>query len=979
MKANYKLILLLALIVGSWCVFYISTDSLSHHTTKNNLLLLREDISESSSEIEAENSSKRSEFEWFLTRDPKTGKIPEGIRSKELELLNTLPIRQNRFYEGMISVNSPSMTEAGNIQNRYLAVGPSQNGGRSRTIVFDKLYSTTRVVLAAGINGGIFRSTDGGINWTFVHPPDQIRNVSTIAQDTRAGFEKVWYAGTGETIGASSGFPSSFVYGEGMFKSVDNGLTWTKLTSTNVTDPSDFTSQWNFVHKIVVHPVTGHVYAAIHRRIVRSIDGGANWEPVLESPTNIPTIAIGGICDLVISRDGTRIIAAMTGRNADRALSGVWTSSTGDAGTFTRIAGANANSPLGWRAWNNTTGTAGEFVLGWGRVVLALAPSNQNILYVMVENTDESSLGLPEADLFRCDMSTTPFTWRSLGQNLIAKRTISGKTTDKPIELQVGYNMLLGIHPTNPNIVFAGGVNLFRSTDGFTTKDNVSFIGGLESTTFTDPNNASHVDFHSFAFDPISPNRMLVASDGGIAQINDVLQANVTWSLANNRFQTLQYYHVGIDPTPGSRVFYGGAQDNSTSFRDVNGIIGSLPDSNDHYALLGGDGCQVGMTKKDVNGKQYLFCAAQNGQFYRANLFPPFTNIEMYKLIKPSTAGEGLFVTYFHLDPDNTDLLYYASEDSLFVTNQSTIVTPSTWKLMDSVHPKVLGDIYSLETTRGNYSAYNHLFIGTGAGKLYRIRDPQNPTSPVVEITPPGMTSNSVIRDISLNPRNQDTLIAVVSNYNVPSIFWTGNATSATPTWQLIEGNISTPSIRACEIIAKTTGIEYYIGTSIGLFSTDKIDGSSTTWLREVSTINDGSSQMLNASIVNSLASRWSDNTLVIGTHGNGMFATPPLGKAVTVTTAIFTPTPIRNNPGFIYKVYPTTTSDRIQYKVGDMFSVRKFNVLATNSAGQVVVRKSTPYQDGIVDLSNQPPGMYIVTITSNDGRYQHTAKVFKK
>jgi hypothetical protein len=97
------------------------------------------------------------------------------------------------------------------------------------------------------------------------------------------------------------------------------------------------------------------------------------------------------------------------------------------------------------------------------------------------------------------------------------------------------------------------------------------------------------------------------------------------------------------------------------------------------------------MTKKNGAGKQVLFCAAQNGQFYRSNL-PPLSAND-YTLIQPENTGEGLFITYFHLDNDNTDLLYYATEDSLFRTNNATTITPSTWTLMDSVHPKVFGGI----------------------------------------------------------------------------------------------------------------------------------------------------------------------------------------------------------------------------------------------------------------------------------------------
>ena len=960
---------------------------------KRDLTILNNEEGEENEELEQENSRKRAEFEWTLQRDPKTGKIPEGIREKEIELLKILPVRADGIFREALTSLSTDIQQTGGAQNSYGAVGPSQNGGRTRAVAYDKRFGTTingsvnRVILAGGVNGGIFRTTDGGQNWRFVNPDSEARNISCLAQDPRPGQENTWYAGTGEPIGASAGYPTGYIFGNGMLKSTDNGATWTKLTITNVTDPTSFNSEWNFIHKIAVHPITGDVYAAIHRRIVRSRDGGLTWQAVFQSSTNVPTLAVGGIADLIISSNGSKIIVGMSGRNADPLLAGVFISSTGDFGSFTRIAGGNIGTPdyvTGWRTYNNTQNAADEFVSGWGRIALALAPSNENILYVMVETTDLATSGKPEADLFKCDMSAATPTWTNLTANLVAQRNSSrfGIST-KYLEIQGAYNMLLAVHPTNPNVVLAGGVNLFRSTDGFSTTTNVKFIGGLESSnTYTDNLGTSHVDFHGFSFEPGSPNRVLLSSDGGLGQIDNVTAPTVVWNYFNaqtnltynSQFQTLQYYHVGIDPTPGSRNFFGGAQDNSTTFRDRSGVFGDLlADTSDHYIILGGDGCQVGMTKKNGAGKQVLICAAQNGQIYRSNL-PPLSSND-YTLIKPDNTGEGIFVTYFHLDNDNTDLLYYAVEDTLFRTNNSTTVTPSTWTLMDSVHPKVFGDIYSLETTKGPYSTFNHLFIGTGAGKVYKIRDPQSPTSQVIEITPPGMAAGSVVRDIAVNPRNQDTLMLVVSNYNVQSIFWTGNATAPQPDWQLIEGNISTPSVRACEIIAKTTGIEYYVGTSIGLFSTKLINGSNTVWYREVAPAGTQAA-MLNGAVVNSLASRWADNTLVIGTHGNGMFATGPLGNPVTVVTSVFNP--IRNNTNFIKNIYPTITRDVVKYDIGNMYAIKKLHLQVTSTSGAIVVKKDIPYQSGTTDLSRLPAGTYVLTITSSDNKYQSTKKIIK-
>ncbi|MFZ9262363.1 MAG: T9SS type A sorting domain-containing protein [Chitinophagaceae bacterium] len=979
-KNIYIAIGLIAILSGAY--FHMNTANDNSWPQKRMVILNNED-----EEMEAENSFLRARQEWLISRDLKTGKIPEGIHAKELEWLKSQPVNSSGAFQSVVA-------------NSYEAVGPTQNGGRTRTIVHDKRYngSSNKVILAGGISGGIFRSEDGGSTWKFVHPVNEVRSVSTLAQDPSK--PDTWYAGTGEAIGVSAAYPNAFVYGNGILKSTDNGKTWTTLTITadNVIQNFGF---FDIIHKIIVHPKNSDVYAAIHRKIMRSKDGGSTWETVLSCDVNqlstgtaCASTSSAGIGDLAVKSDGSKIFAAITGRNNVRHLVGIWESSTGDSSSFIRIAGGEkdaADSVAGWRGYDNATNSSGDYSAGWGRIVIALSPSNQNILYTMVENSESASSSKSEADLFKVDMTTKPYKWTgNLGTNLVAKRSNNNSASDKYMELQGGYNMMLAVHPTNPNLVLAGGVNLFRSTDGFQTKENVTFVGGISSDdTYTDDDGVSHADNHSFSFDPTNANRVLIGSDGGIGLVDDITLTKPVWSLSASQYQTIQYYHVGIDPTNGSKTFYGGAQDNSTTLRDRTSILGgNLPDSNDHYILLGGDGCQVGMTKKNSAGQQYLFCAAQLGQFYRMKLFDFNNSASIYTKIKPDNTGEGSFITYFHLDPDNTDYLYYATDDTLFRTNNAATVTSSTWTMMSGVAPAVSGDIYALETTKGPYTTNSHLFIGTSAGKIYRLKDPQGTESAApVDISPSSMSAcvNNVcplVRDIAVNPRNQDTAIAVVSNYGANSIFWTGNATAASPTWVMIEGNVDIPSVRACEIIVKTTGVEYYIGTSVGLFSTNKINGSSTVWSREVGT-SGKPSEMLNTSVVNSIASRWSDNTMVVGTHGNGMF-TANLGSPISASSIVNNPTtavfnPIRNNVTFINNIYPTVTDNTINYKVGNLMGVKKIALQVTNISGGVVLRKETGYENGLLNLGNLPAGTYVLTITSSDRKYQSVRKIIKR
>jgi hypothetical protein len=935
------------------------------------------DIEKQFSQINKEEESGKEEagykrwlYEWKMLHDPATGEIPRDIHLKESALLSSI-IQKQKAAGFRIEVN-----------NTYLAAGPTQNGGRTRALAFD--MRNNQIVLAGGVSGGMFRSTNGGNSWTFVSPSNDVRNISCIAQDPRPGFQDIWYAGTGELLGPSPQYPNAFIPGYGIYKSTDNGASWTKIPSTitfNIKE--DFDNITDIVFNIQVDP-NGNVFAAILNYILRSTDGGTTWGIAIHETgelANSNQNIYNMITDIAISKPGvspTRYYASFSGRNRDRDTAGVWTSTTGARFSWTRIAGGrfgNADSVAGWKPYNNSTDLSGNYTNGWGKTSLAIAPSNPNILYVMYQNAQSAANNQPEADLFKADLTSFPsITWsNNRSANLQATRTTlppSSTSSTKYMELQDGYNMLLAVHPTNQNLVIAGGVNLFRSTDGFATQG--TFIGGLTSTTFTDPNQFSHVDFHSFSFDPSNANRFAVGDDGGLQVTNDITATSVSWNNFASQYQTFQYYHVAIDPTAGSLTFSGGAQDNSTTYRDSKALLdAALPDPNDHYVgLIGGDGGMTALTPS-TSTSHYLFGSFQEGNVYRLFVNGTSSSISPSS-IAPAAAGDGEFVTYFHVDPDNTDLMYYVSLDSIWRTTSSTSVSASTgWTLMTGIASTLTGSIFSLATTRGNYSTSNgYLFIGTSNGKIYRLQNPRDAaasTAPV-DISPSsglGMTSQSLVREIAVNPRNPDTALAVISNYGVASAFWSGNATSASPTWQLVEGNIALASFRSCAIVATNSGVEYYIGTSIGLFSTLAINGNSTIWTLEGSPVMQGA-------LVNDLALRTADNTLLIGTHGNGMFYTN-IGNIPTAITDI-----IRNDKKFIATVFPTVSNQVINFQTGGATGIKTMNVKVYNMKGQTVLQKIQSYQNGSVSIGQLPSGSYVLEIMSDNRKFRHVQQIVK-
>src|SRR5436190_5698609 len=102
--------------------------------------------------------------------------------------------------------NTPSGLARLTTQNNYIPAGPNNNGGRTRAIAYDVRYNgtTNKVLIAGGVSGGLFRSIDAGANWTRVTPANEVHNVSCIAQDPRLGNQDTWYAGGGEYVGSST-------------------------------------------------------------------------------------------------------------------------------------------------------------------------------------------------------------------------------------------------------------------------------------------------------------------------------------------------------------------------------------------------------------------------------------------------------------------------------------------------------------------------------------------------------------------------------------------------------------------------------------------------------------------------------------------------------------------------------------------------------------------------------------------------------
>lgn len=960
---------------------------------------------ESSEQARNEFVQQRIRYEYDMIKDGGTGKLPGGIREREIQQAYRIPQKESQA--------NPMLSPFAD--NSYQAAGPTNIGGRTRAVAFDVRFGTgsNKVIIAGAVSGGIFRSSDGGANWTLVSPETEIHNVTAIAQDPRPGFQDTWYAGGGEPYGNSASPPDggAFYAGYGLLKSTDNGITWGRVTSTFNGTLENFDDPFDIVHKIVISPTTGYVYVAAHRRIMRSTDNGTSFSAVFVG-TQVAAADYGQL-DIVCTGTG-RLYVATNGGFADKDLRGLFYSNTGNSGTWTRIAGGQTlgvDSVDGWRG--NSYTTSGALSNSSKRIVIALAPSDNNILYTLYENglSQAGTNGKPEADLFKFDFSTNTYT------NLSANMPDFNGQKDgiDPFTIQGGYDLVVAVKPDNPSVVFVGGTNLYRSTSGFTNTSATSWIAGYKywgptATTYkVNTYDNTHPDIHALVFDPSNPNRALCGSDGGLHLTENILDnvsatLPVTWSMINN-YQTTQYYHVAIEqrqldqPNPTLKNFIGGMQDNSSYLR-VDG-------NNAHVQAGSGDGGAAAIYQFQDFNTYTLFVSSQTGSLARLTPGSATDITPSTGLTANPSGGYGEFITYFGIDNDNPSDLYYANFNRMFRTKASTTVTPSTWTEMTGVGAKVnpvningsnIG-IRAIKLSRGPYVSAHVMYIGTSQGKVFRLNDPRNAaaTATPVDITPPAINTfisagaSVNVSDIAINPNNDDEIMVVYSNYQVTTggntstdfnIWWTTNGKSAAPTWKLVEGNLSLPSIRSCAIITRKDPsgnpfTEYYVGTSVGLYSTLGIAdtlgaGKTITWKRE-------GGKTLGYALVTSLSYRPQDNTLLVGTHGNGMYYTviPQPNYTPNVNTA--TNDPVRNNKDFIQYSWPGVVTNSLQFRTGNMYEVKKLVIQVYNENGQLVLKKETGYVDGAFDLSKLSKGAYILTVTSNDYKQQFIRKFIKQ
>ncbi|MBS1518128.1 MAG: T9SS type A sorting domain-containing protein [Bacteroidetes bacterium] len=422
-----------------------------------------------------------------------------------------------------------SATESDNSTPSWEFAGPVNIGGRFSDIEFDPLNPNT--VYAGAATGGIFKSTDGGINWFPVFDDQSVLPIGDIAVDPVNS--NIIYAGTGEANGGHNNFA-----GGGVYKSTNGGNSWQPAGLENTVS----------VGRIVVNPLNPlKVYVAAvgsyfgpnpERGIYRSDNGGANWTKVL-----FVNDSTGGIDISMDPVNPDNLLAAMWQRTRYPNGGQLYGPSSG---VYKSVDGGN-----NWTLLDPANGLPNSGSTNVGRIGLSTSASNPNISYALYTN------GSTYSGFFKT--TNAGLNWTNANP---------GGTLQNGFSTFSWYFGNVRIHPSDPNTVYVLDFSINKTTNSG------------NSWTEMQSNNI-HVDQHALAFKPGDPETIICGNDGGLYRSSN----------GGNSFTKVQslpvtqFYEIGVDKA-NPLALYGGTQDNGTN-RTTTGS------GSDWESIYGGDGFYV--------------------------------------------------------------------------------------------------------------------------------------------------------------------------------------------------------------------------------------------------------------------------------------------------------------------------------------------------------------------------------------------------
>lgn len=556
----------------------------------------------------------------------------------------------------------------------------------------------------------------------------------------------------------------------GLWKSTDGGATWSSNTdllpsisiSDIVIDPTNtqimYLATGDKYGIYWQYETWGHYSAGV----LKSTDGGATWNPTGLSYA-LANVAV--IQRLIIDPSNTSTLYAATHAGIFKTTDGAASWNSIRTGKFYDIEmkpGDNTTLYAGDSTGViKTTNSGGSWayvagITSTGRTSICVTPANPAAVYVWAEGGNFSY----------SNNSASTFTTRT---DPTADCTPYGY-----------YDMVVEVSPVNENILFAGGLNIARTTNGGTSWTTVSDWAGWPNSNYV------HADNKALKFAAGSSQTIFSTNDGGVFRSTD---QGTTWSDLSSGIAIKQYYRIGPSYLTANLI-YGGAQDNGTD--RVTG-----PNTATQVNGADGEDCLVDFTDDNI-----VFVSSQGGYFLKST--------DGGATFNPLSASGCDWTSPLVMDPTNHDVMYMGSNDVLKSIDNGNSWNGSSGSFDGSC-------IYSLEVCAGSPA---YVYAAT-FGNIYRST---NGGVNWTQITGSLPVSNAAITGIAISDADPDNVWVCFSGFSSGNKVFATNDGGAS--WANISGTLPNVPVNCIEYQNASNDL-VYIGTDLGVFYTD---GSLNDW-----------------------------------------------------------------------------------------------------------------------------------------------------
>ena len=640
-----------------------------------------------------------------------------------------------------------------------LSNGKKRGNGRVNCIAFDP--DNSDIIWIGSPAGGLWKSVDGGSNWTTNTDNLPVIGISSIAIDPTNTQNMLIV--TGDADGTDT-------YSIGILKSTDGGNTW------NTTSLSYNASQENTVNKVIINPNNpDSAYAVTNSNIMISTDAGSNWATIYNT---------GKWRDIEFKPGTPSTIYAA------KQLSG------GSKIYRTTDGGAN------WSGINIGTASSGKY-----RPLIAVTPSNPDVIYALYSAADYSLHGL-----YKSSDSGDNWILQSNSPNILGWSTDGTGTGG-----QSWYDLSLAVATNNEDLVYVGGVNLWRSDNGGVIWDIDASSGNSNNYSYM------HVDQHALEFNPLN-DIAYAGNDGGFYKYMENLSE---WVDISDGLEISQFYRLGLSKSNTEKLV-AGAQDNGTE----------MLTNNIWTAIRGSDGMECAIDPYD---EDVIYSTSQYGGLRKS------TNGGInWSNIKP-VSYEGSWVTPFKIHPNNNNLIVIGYDE---VYRSET--AGQSWDSISNEFPAGEGiKTIALAPSDEGYiyaATYSRIYVTKDAGQTWNYIKTGLP--------------NYNITDVTVSNSNADRAWVTFSEYN--NLYKVYETNDAGNSWiNISENNLPDLPVN-CIVYQGGANDDLYIGTDIGVYYKNN---TMSDWIP----FNDGLPNV----IVKELEIHYDGETISAATFGRGVWESP--------------------------------------------------------------------------------------------------------